>query len=105
MNGLHHASTCPFTHINQGIVHTNGTGKTHLTTALGVSACRRGVPTRFVNGCGLVNELIEAQNAKALTRLIQRYAKYGLLELNELGNIYNQPWICRLDSGFLRARH
>jgi DNA replication protein DnaC len=65
----------------------SGTGKTHLATALGVSACRQGIPTRFVNGCGLVNELIEAQSAKTLTRLIQRYAKYGLLVLDELGYV------------------
>ena len=65
----------------------SGTGKTHLATALGVSACRQGIPTRFVNGCGLVNELIEAQSAKILTRLIQRYAKYGLMVLDELGYV------------------
>lgn len=65
----------------------SGTGKTHLATALGVSACRQGIPTRFVNGCGLVNELIEAQSAKTLNRLIQRYAKFGLLVLDELGYV------------------
>jgi DNA replication protein DnaC len=65
----------------------SGTGKSHLATALGVSACRQGIPTRFVNGCGLVNELIEAQSAKTLTRLIHRYAKYGLLVLDELGYV------------------
>ncbi len=65
----------------------SGTGKTHLATALGVSACRQGIATRFVNGCGLVNELIEAQSAKVFTRLIQRYAKYALLVLDELGYV------------------
>jgi DNA replication protein DnaC len=65
----------------------SGTGKTHLATALGVSACRQGIPTRFVNGCAIVNELIEAQSEKTLSRLIQRYAKYGLLVLDELGYV------------------
>lgn len=39
----------------------SGTGKTHLATGLGVEACRQGVTTRFVTGCGLANELIEAR--------------------------------------------
>jgi DNA replication protein DnaC len=65
----------------------SGTGKTHLATGLGVSACRQGITTRFVNGCGLANELIEAQGGKTLTRLIQRYARYGLLVLDELGYV------------------
>jgi DNA replication protein DnaC len=62
-------------------------GKTHLATGLGVSACRQGITTRFVNGCGLANELIEAQGGKTLSRLIQRYARYGLLVLDELGYV------------------
>lgn len=65
----------------------SGTGKTHLGTGLGVSACRQGISTRFVTGCGLANELIEAQRGKSLNRLIQRYAKYGLLILDELGYV------------------
>jgi len=68
----------------------SGTGKTHLATGLGVSACRQGITTRFVNGCGLANELIEAQGGKTLTRLIQRYARYGLLVLDELGYVPSQ---------------
>ncbi len=40
----------------------SGTGKTHLATALGMEACRQGVRTRFVTGCGLANELIEARD-------------------------------------------
>jgi DNA replication protein DnaC len=65
----------------------SGTGKTHLATALGVSACRQGISTRFVNGCGIVNELMEAQGARSLSRLIQRYAKYSLLIVDELGYV------------------
>lgn len=65
----------------------SGTGKTHLATGLGVEACRQGITTRFVTGCGLANELLEARQGHTLSRLIQRYARYGLLVLDELGYV------------------
>ena len=65
----------------------SGTGKTHLATALGMEACRQGVRTRFVTGCGLVNELIEARDEKRLARVIKRYAGYCLLIIDELGYV------------------
>ncbi len=74
-------------HHNVIFLGKSGTGKTHLATGLGVAACRQGLTTRFVTGCGLVNELIEAKKGKILSRLIQRYARYGLLILDELGYV------------------
>ncbi len=65
----------------------SGTGKTHLAIALGMEACRQGVRTRFVTGCGLANELIEARDEKVLSRVIKRYAGYGLLIIDELGYV------------------
>jgi DNA replication protein DnaC len=65
----------------------SGTGKTHLATALGMEACRQGVRTRFVTGCGLANELIEARDEKRLARVIKRYAGYGLVIIDELGYV------------------
>ena len=65
----------------------SGTGKTHLATALGMEACRQGVRARFVTGCGLANELIEARDEKVLGRAMKRYAGYGLLIINELGYV------------------
>lgn len=65
----------------------SGTGKTHLATALGIEACRQGLRTRFVTGCGLVNELIEARDEKLLGRTMKRYAAYDLLILDELGYV------------------
>jgi len=64
-----------------------GTGKTHLATGLGVVACGQGISTRFVNGCGLSNELIEAQTERRLSRVIQKYARYGLVVVDELGYV------------------
>ena len=65
----------------------SGTGKTHLATALGMEACKQGVRTRFVTGCGLANELIEARDEKRLARVIKRYAGYALLIIDELGYV------------------
>jgi DNA replication protein DnaC len=65
----------------------SGTGKTHLATALGMEACTTGYRTRFVTGCGLANELIEARDEKKLSRVIKRYAGYGLLVIDELGYV------------------
>jgi DNA replication protein DnaC len=74
-------------HRNVIFLGKSGTGKTHLATALGVEACRQGINTRFVTGCGLANELLEARQGHTLSRMIQRYARYGLLILDELGYV------------------
>lgn len=65
----------------------SGAGKTHMATALGIEACRNNFRTRFVTCCGLVNELIEARQERALQRLVQKYVRYDLLILDELGYI------------------
>ena len=52
----------------------SGTGKTHLAAALGMEACRQGIRARFVTGCGLANELIEARDEKILGHAMKRYA-------------------------------
>ncbi len=65
----------------------SGTGKTHLATGLGMEACKQGIRTRFVTGCGLANELIEARDEKLLGRVIKRYAGYDLLIVDELGYV------------------
>ncbi len=74
-------------HRNVIFLGKTGTGKTHLSTGLGVEACRQGVRTRFVTGCALANELIESRTEKVLSRLIGKYARYELLILDELGYV------------------
>jgi len=65
----------------------SGTGKTHMATALGVEACKNNYRTRFVTCYGLANELIEAREERQLQRLLQRYSRYDLLILDELGYV------------------
>ena len=52
-----------------------------------MEACRYGYRTRFITGCGLVNELTEARDQHGLGRIIKRYANYGLVILDELGYV------------------
>ena len=82
-------SSCEYVQKTQNVIFMgkSGTGKTHLATALGMEACKQGVRTRFVTGCGLANELIEARDEKLLGRFVKRYAGYGLLIVDELGYV------------------
>ncbi|RLB88126.1 MAG: AAA family ATPase [Deltaproteobacteria bacterium] len=83
----------------------SGTGKTHLAIALGMEACRQGVRTRFVTGCGLANELIEARDERVLSRVIKRYAGYGLLIIDELGYVPLSKEAAELIFQVLAERH
>ena len=74
-------------HRNVIFLGRSGTGKTHLATALGIEACKQGIRTRFVTAYGLANELIEARYEKELKRTLERYSRYGLLILDELGYV------------------
>jgi len=74
-------------HRNIIFLGRSGTGKTHMATALGIEACKNNFRTRFITCYGLVNELIEARQERALQRLLQRYVRYDLLVMDELGYI------------------
>lgn len=82
-------TTCDFIKEHRNVIFLggSGTGKTHMATALGVEACKNNYKTRFVTCYGLVNELIEAREERILQRIIQRYRRYDLLILDELGYI------------------
>jgi DNA replication protein DnaC len=64
-----------------------GTGKTHLATALGVAAAHQGRAVRFISAGQLVNELIEAKDARQLSRVVGRYSRLELLVVDELGYV------------------
>jgi DNA replication protein DnaC len=86
---INELTTCDYVKKSRNIIFVgkSGTGKTHLATALGMEACKQGIRTRFVTGCGLANELIEARDEKLLGRAVKRYAGYGLLIIDELGYV------------------
>jgi DNA replication protein DnaC len=70
---------------NACFIGNAGTGKTHLSVALGQAACRVGKRVRFFTAAGLVNQLEEAQKQYRLERLMSALEKVDLLIVDELG--------------------
>jgi len=62
-----------------------GTGKTHVSVALGIIACRQGKRVRFTTAAGLINELLEAQAQLRLSKLEAMLLKLDLLIVDEVG--------------------
>jgi DNA replication protein DnaC len=62
-----------------------GTGKTHLSIALGIQACHQGKRVRFFSTADLIHQLLEARDEKQLVKLQQQLLRYDLLILDELG--------------------
>jgi len=65
----------------------SGTGKTHLAIALGICACQKGARVGFHTAAGLVNELLEMESDKKLTRFHKQLQRYDLIIVDELGYI------------------
>ncbi|MFA5537378.1 MAG: IS21-like element helper ATPase IstB [Bacillota bacterium] len=64
-----------------------GTGKTMLSTALGVAACKKGIPVRFFRTAALVNYLSEAKKAGNLKALLKKLSKAQVIILDEFGYV------------------
>jgi DNA replication protein DnaC len=64
-----------------------GTGKTMLSTALGVEACRNGIPVKFYRTASLVNQLSEAKKAGTLGLLLKKLNKISVIILDEFGYV------------------
>lgn len=64
-----------------------GTGKTHLSIALGVEACKKGLEVRFFRTSALVNKLAEHKKAGTLSAFLKKLNKAELLICDEWGYI------------------
>ena len=62
-----------------------GTGKTHLLTALGYTACEKGITVRYSRVVDMINILTTAQINGTLEKALKAYVKPSLLLLDELG--------------------
>ena len=69
----------------------SGTGKTHLLIGLGLAASEQGRRVRYATTAALVNELVEAADQRALSRIVGRYGRLDLLLLDELGYVQVDP--------------
>lgn len=62
-----------------------GLGKTHLSIALGYTACLRGDAVLFTTAVDIINTLSAAQASGSLKREMAKYLKPRLLVIDELG--------------------
>ena len=62
-----------------------GTGKTHLSIALGMACCQHDYRVRFVTAAELVTLLVEAQQQGRLARKLDQLARFDVVILDELG--------------------
>ena len=72
-------------HLCGVFIGPTGTGKTHLLTALGYTACERGVSVRFTRVVDMINVLTTAQINGTLEKALKAYVNPSLLLLDELG--------------------
>ena len=79
-------SSCDFVANKQNVVMIGnpGTGKTHLSIALGMRACMLGMNVRFYTAANLSNELIEALDNRRLLKLERQIAGCDLLIIDEM---------------------
>ena len=56
-----------------------GTGKTHLSIALGIACCQHDYRVRFVTAAELVTLLVEAQQQGRLARKLAQLARFELI--------------------------
>ena len=77
-NYVHHAR-------NIVIVGATGAGKSYIAQALGQAACRRLIPTKYIQLPDLLDELRIAKNKgpEMFIRLRKQYAKYSVLIIDE----------------------
>ena len=64
-----------------------GTGKTHLSVALGVEACKKRLNVKFFRTSALVNKLAEAKKSGTLSALMKQLNKTDLLIFDEWGYV------------------
>lgn len=64
-----------------------GTGKTHLSIAIGVKACEQGLNTKFISVTEMVLKLAEARRVGTLERLVRELQNLDLLILDEWGYV------------------
>lgn len=62
-----------------------GTGKTHLATAIALTACQAGRRVRFFTAASLANLLLERNNKGTLNSFLENLKKVELIVVDEIG--------------------
>ncbi len=79
-------ASCDFIDRKENIIMIGnpGTGKSHLSIALGLMACSKEYKVYFTTAANLSNRLTEAQSENGLGKLLKSLAKLDLLIFDEL---------------------
>ncbi len=80
---------CDFIEQNSNVMFLGppGTGKTHLSIALGHVACIKGYRVYFDTAAGLINSLLEAKKQLLLSKKMKQLLRVDLVICDELGYI------------------
>ena len=82
-----------------------GTGKTHLSIALGMACCQHDYRVRFATAAELVTLLVEAQQQGRLQRKLDQLARYDVIICDELGYVPLDKAGADLLFGFISQRY
>lgn len=104
---IHHLANGSYIHDANPIIFLgeSGSGKTHLATAIGYQNIQLGYSVRFVSVSHLANELIEAYDTHQLNKMVDYYAKFSVLILDELGYLPLSKTDAKLIFQVLSKRH
>ena len=91
--------------MEQYVVGSVGTGKTHLSIALGMACCQHDYRVRFVTAAELVTLLVEAQQQGRLARKLAQLARFDVVILDELGYVPLDKVGADLLFGFISQRY
>lgn len=86
-------------------IGNSGTGKTHLSIALGEEAIEQGYKVKFYTAARLSNELMEAQDEKRLLQLEKQWLSTDVVILDELGYIPYHQRAAELLFQFISTRY
>lgn len=84
---INDASTCQFINDNKNVIFigNSGTGKTHLSTAIGIKALSKGYKIIFTSVHEMLSQLHMAKADNSYYKKLQDYLAPNLLILDELG--------------------
>ena len=91
--------------MQQYVVGSVGTGKTHLSIALGMACCQHNYRVRFVTAAELVTLLVEAQQQGRLARKLDQLARFDVIICDELGYVPLDKAGADLLFGFISQRY